>query len=167
MGLSCLLFVAAAIYIIWGIVELCLRRGGREYAQTEGTVCGLVQQTSLQKYETKGDVPEVSYHYWGRTTASGSNRLYSLLRVFFGHNCYPCIQFHADGAEQQWVLSGGAGQDTWHVGQKVQVRYDKDQPAKFVVAGDPSPVRAAIGCFIFAVLLLAVGILLLHTQHVL
>lgn len=166
LGFACLLFTAAVIYMVWGIVELYLRKGRQGYAQTEGTVCGLVQQTSLQNYETKGEVPKVSYHYWGRTTASGSNKLYGLLRVFFGHNWYPCIQFSADGAEQQWVLPGGAGQKVWRVGQKVQERYNKEEPTKFVVMEDPSPIHSAAGCFIFAMILFVAGMILLHTWHV-
>lgn len=156
------LAVLAAGNLIIAVVDIVrLVQNRRLPAQAEGSVIGLVHHIPPQRYDKHGEVPDVAYKYWGRTTANALDAFSNLYQALTAWAWHPCVRFTVDGEQKEWIATLGSKQDAWTIGQRVQVRYNPASIIDCDIVGDKGLVHAIRSGFLWAAVFAVLGTVLL------
>lgn len=162
MILGVIFLMLALGYIVWGCVEVYfLYRMRRVSAQVNGKVSGLVHLCPPMRYDKLGDIPQVTFQYWGRSTANGAHGFFSVFHSFSPWNWYPCVKFTIDGEEQACISPVGYKKLTWSIGQQVKLKYNPDRPFECFLGNDEPFIHSIYMDFVWAAIFVTVGSFLL------
>lgn len=158
--------LAFANLIIAAVDIVSVYQNRRLPEKTEGVIIGFVHHIPPQRYDKHGEVPDVAYKYWGRTTGNALSAFSSLYQALTAWAWHPCVRFTTkDGEEKAWIPILGSKKDAWTIGQSVQVRYDPASAAQYSIEGDKGPSHAVRSGFLWAAVFALIGVVLLILSY--